>query len=79
MTRCFDRPILNLLGHTIVEVMTGGSFLRKVWMMPCIRLDADAPAALGHAKDEGPAVLRVKVGVRQDEQALVVPQPQILL
>ena len=79
MTRSLDGSILDQLGDPVVEDLARSARLRKVRMVPGVGLDADAPAALGHPEDEGPPVLRVQVGVRQHEQALVLPQPQIIL
>ena len=46
--------------------------LSEIWMVPSVALDADSPALLGHTEHEGPAVLRVEVGVGEHEQALVL-------
>lgn len=79
MTRSLDGSILDQLGDPVVEDLARPARLRKVRVVPGVGLDADAPAALGHPEDERPPVLRVQVGVRQHEQALVLPQPQIIL
>ena len=80
VARCLDGAVLHLHGDEVIEHAAGlVRTLREVRMVASVRLDADAPAALGHAEDERPAVLRVQVGVRQHEQALVLPQPQIIL
>ena len=71
MTSRLDRPILHLLGNLTVK-HARRIFLRKVGMMPGVRLDADAPRTLGHAENEGPAVLRIEVGIGQHEEALVL-------
>lgn len=70
---CLDRSVLYNLGHFGVKHPTW--LVRvpgEVWMMTRIALNTDAPTLLGHAEDEGPAVFRVQVGVRQHEQALVL-------
>ena len=55
------------------------SSLPKVWMMPCIALDAYPPALLGHSENKSPALLWVQIGIRQHQEALILFQPNILL
>ena len=78
VARGLNGPILDELGDTIVELLTN---LRpgEVRVVPRVRLDADAPTALGHAKHKCPPVLRVQIGVRQHKQTLVLTQLQVLL
>ena len=80
VARSLDGSILYEFGHFGIE-HTGWliGVLGKVRMMSCIALNANTPALLGHAEHEGPAVLRVQVCVRQDEQALVLSQLHVIL
>lgn len=79
VTRSLDGSVLDQLGDPVVEDLARPARLREVRVVSGVGLDADPPAALGHTEDKSPSVLRVQVGVRQYEQALVLPQPQIIL
>ena len=46
--------------------------------MSSVWLDADAPTTLGHSKHESPTLFRIQVGICQDEEALVLLEPDIL-
>ena len=47
-------------------------------MVASITLDTDPPALLGHAENESPSLLGIKVSVSQHQEALVLPQLKIL-
>lgn len=67
VARGLDSSILNKLGHFGIEHASWLiGVLGKVWMMSRITLNTNAPALLSHTEHEGPAVLRVQVGVGQD-------------
>jgi hypothetical protein len=44
-----------------------------------IALNTNSPALLGHAENEGPSLLRVEVGIRQHQEALILAKLYILL
>lgn len=79
MASCLDCSVLHKLGNFCVE-HTGRlvGVLGKIRMVPCVALDADSPALLGHTEDKGPTVLRVQVGVREHEQALVLLEQHVV-
>lgn len=80
VARCLDGAVLHLHGDEVIEHAAGlVRTLREVRMVASVRLDADAPAALGHAEDERPAVLRVQVGIREHQKALVSAQADVRL
>ena len=64
MARCLDSPVLDLLCDSIVEHLVARSLLGEVRMVPGVRLNADAPAALSHTENKRPPVLRIQVSVR---------------
>ena len=77
---CLDGPVLHQLCHLGVEhARRLVRVLGKVGMVPCVALDADSPALLGHTEDEGPTVFRVEVCVGQHEQALVLLEMHVVL
>lgn len=79
VARRLYRSVLHKLGYLRVEhAGWQGGELGEVWMVPCVALDANTPALLRHTEDESPAVLRVQVGVRQHEQALVLLQQHVV-
>jgi len=49
----------------------------KIWMMPCIALNANSPTLLSHTEDKGPAVLRVQIRICEHKQALILLQLNI--
>ena len=78
MTSCLDGTVLDLASNLRGEVAHRDLVVSEVGMMPRVRLDADAPGLLCHAEHEGPAVLRIQVGIGQHEQALVVAEFDVL-
>ena len=68
-----DSSILDEFGHFSVKHARRLVSMRgKVWMMPCVALDAYTPALLGHAKHERPSILRIQVCVSQHQKTLVL-------
>lgn len=72
VARSLDGPVLDLSRDFRREVAHRYFVVRKVRVMPRVRLNANTPALLGHTEYERPAVLRVQVGVRQHQEALIV-------
>ena len=78
VTSCLNGSVLNLLGHLSIEVAVG-HLLGKVRVVSSVGLDADPPAALGHAKDESPAFFGVQIGVGEHQEALILTQLDAML
>ena len=75
-----DSSILNLLGNLVGKQSLHLVFLiSKIWMMPRIALDTYPPTLFRHSKNKCPAFFRIKVGVRQHQEALVAVQFDVLL
>ena len=47
--------------------------------MSCVRLNTNAPALLGHAEDECPAIFGIQVRIREHQEALIMAKFDILL
>lgn len=61
-----DGAVLHLHGNVVIEHAAGlVRAFREVRMVASIRLNANAPAALGHTEDERPPVFRVQVCIRE--------------
>lgn len=63
MASRLNSPILHFPSNFGIELPHRLVVVSEVWVVARVALDADSPALLGHAEDEGPAVLGVQVGV----------------
>jgi hypothetical protein len=63
VTGRLDCTILNLLGDLRAEHPLRLVVVGEVGMVTSIRLDANSPALLGHAEDEGPSLFRIEVSI----------------
>ena len=74
MTCCLNRSILNFASNCWSKYPLRLIFECEVWMVPRIALDADSPTLLGHSKNESPPFFGVKIGIGENQKALVVLQ-----
>jgi len=79
VARRLYRSVLDLPGDLGGEDADGLVVLGEVGVVASVALDANAPALLGHAEDEGPALLGVEVGVGEHEQALILSKVDVVL
>jgi len=54
-------------------------FHSEVRVMSCIALNTNSPALLCHSKNKCPSFLGIKVGIGEDQQALILFKGDILL
>ena len=74
VTGRLDCSILHFACNLGGEIPNGLVVVGEIRMMPSVALNANSPTLLRHSKHECPAVFRVKVGIRQHKQALVLLQ-----
>ena len=77
MARRLHCTILHLSSDFGGELSHGS--LAKIGVVSGVALNTDSPALLGHAKDEGPAFLRVQISIRQNQKALILLKTNIFL
>lgn len=74
MTSSLNGSVLNLPRNLWSEVSHWLVFMCKIWVMPCITLNAYSPTLFGHAKHKGPSILGIQISIGEDEQALILLQ-----
>ena len=79
MASSFNGSVLDLASDFAVEISLYVLRLGEVRVVASVALDAYPPALLSHSEDEGPALFWVQVGIREDQEALVLLQFDIIL